>query len=256
MKRLSSWATALILLAAPISAQAPIRVVGTGDPIPGAEGGFFHEVFKPALAGEWIAAAGYSALRTGIFAWHRGVGYEVADRETDLPGVPAGAYLFFENPAYYDIDASGRVLFALPWVDFGTGEDGAGVWSWYQGTIEAVILGGEVAQGSDLPFIAGRPYAGAGGWFFIGGNEGPFGAPTRVILAWSAAAGPVRRVVGGPAWAALTHPRASTRVIFGGNPVVGPGGLFSAALDGSDLRLELPSEQEYPGAPRAQDSCP
>ena len=145
---LRRWAMCLVGMAAivvPGSAQSPVRIVGTGDPIPGPEGGFFHEVFEPGLAGEWLVAAGYSAERSGIFAWHQGVGYEVADRETELPGVPAGAYLFFENPAYYDVDATGRVLFALPWAHFGTGEDGAGVWSWYQGTIEAVILGGEVA---------------------------------------------------------------------------------------------------------------
>lgn len=244
---------ALALAAAPGAAAVPTftRLVGTGDPVPGAEGETFLEVRKAQLAGQWVLASAYSATRSGLYAFHGNQSWEVVSRYSAVPGIPAGAELQLDAPATYDIDSSGLVVFSTPWyVTADPDINGVGVWVWQAGHTDVVVVSGEIVAGSDEPYWGTRHPVVEGGVVHLAAFEGLPGDASKALYRWSRGTG-VSRVMGS-GFQEITRPRvADGRVAFLGRDELGVAGFWSVSPDGSDVRLEHDFASPYPGGPPA-----
>lgn len=229
------------------------RIAGTGDPVPGAGGDLFLEVHGAQLAGDWVVARGYSASESGIFVWHGGDAYRVLVTTTDLPGIPPEAELNIANPAYYDIDGTGRVAVAISWFlpdhPDPASTVAAGVWTWKDGQFESLVQSGMTVDRSDQPFIAAVQVASETDEAVFRTVEGVPEDFDYAIYRWSAADG-VRRIAG-PGFSVLAWPKpgASEGVAFNGSSTSGVRGIWATPTDGSDLTLELDLDSQFPLGP-------
>jgi hypothetical protein len=253
MIALRRWLACVVLVAEATWAQPEVgleRVVGSGDPVPGAPGEVLLEVRLAQLAGEWIAARAYSANESGLYAWRGSDGFLVASRTTALPGIPLGAQLNIGFPIAYDVDVDGTVVIAVSWfLPSDPDTEGAGVWAWKDGQFETIVLTGDTVSGSSQPFFAaGSPLVHAGRLFFRAG-EGPLGA-SKVLYTWSRETG-VSRVVGGAGLQIMDSFEPGQRLVFNAfaGPAPGEFGIWSTQLDGSDVRREFDPESQFPDAP-------
>jgi hypothetical protein len=248
-----SWLAGVAVLATVGSGTgAPnvTRIVGSGDVVPESGGEVFLEVHSAQLAGAWVAARGYSVTEEGLYAWDQGVGRRVLHRFTQLPGLPAGGEILLSQ-GNYDIDATGRVVVAaagfLPNHPDPTSTYRAGVWLWQDGDFEVLVLEGDTVSGSDQPFLAGGKPTIEDGRILFAASEGTPGDISLAIYQWTRDSGLERLF--GPGFVSLAWPAADGgRLGFAGWSDT-ESGLWSAAFDGSDLRLELDFAGPYPGGP-------
>lgn len=161
--------TSLLVLAAaltgPIQAQVVVqngirfeRLFGSGDPVtehpPGTTLRF---ALAPRLAGDWVAALGFSHWNGyGFYVWHDGVFWRIVDSETSLPGLPGTQVsppdLFTES---YSIGDDGTAAFYAT-VQTSTGAASyRGVWGWREGVLFHVA-----GTGMAVPGHPGRTFVG------------------------------------------------------------------------------------------------
>lgn len=127
------------IVSLPTSAQVSFeRIIGTGDPLPGAPPGTaINYPFEAQAAGEWIAFGTISSFGRGVYAWDGRTVRRVVDEQTpvlngNLTIVP------FPDEARMDVDALGSV------VVYGEGSAGQGVWRWDGGgPVELVVRAGD-----------------------------------------------------------------------------------------------------------------
>ncbi len=133
------------------------RLIGTGDPLPGAPPGTtINYPFEAQAAGEWVAFGAFSQIGTGVYAWDGTAFHLVVDELTPVPG---GQPAIRPIPDVgMDVDASGRV------VTYAETSTSHGVWRWRVGEpIELVIktgdpsptAPGETVLAADLPRVEG-----------------------------------------------------------------------------------------------------